>query len=75
MILRYWMLFLLNLKLLTKDCSHQLLHFGVDPSNSVQSHCIYACMAMKMEIKELQQGTKIFCSVKTNDNAMCCHVH
>lgn len=60
--------------LLTKDCGHQLLHFGVDSSNSVQSHCINACMAMKKEFKKLEQGTKISCGVKIYASAMCCWI-
>lgn len=67
--------FFFFLIILTKDCGHQLLYFGVDPSNSVQPHCIYACMAMKKEFKKLEQGTKISCSVKIYANAMCCCVH
>lgn len=50
-------------RLLTKDSGHQLLYFWVDPSDSVQSHCVYACAATeKKEIQESKRGTKIFLS-------------
>lgn len=52
-------------RLLTKDSGHQLLYFGVDPSDSVQSHCVYACAATKKrKFRNRNEEQRFFCQVK-----------